>query len=180
MKRIIKKILFFVLVCIFYVSCNNREIDYSSMEVDAPIKDVDSSDEYRLDFVSMHNFVIESLQAELTPFFYIVEGGIDIDGNNEEKLIELRCKCLDGCVESDIDLFYAYVLNYIGINAAEQDYRFKSPRVDSTGTYIDFGTVFNVYNLKLYCESESGEIIYNKYIKSGSEIPIESRYIKES
>ena len=180
MKIFIKSLIVFVLLCSILGACKKAETDYGKLIVESPAEEKNHNSDYNLSFVSMHNFVIDSLQSELTPFFYIVEGEFDVDGDNEKKLIEVKCKCLDGCVESDIDLFFTYVLNYISINAAEQDYRFEAPHVDSTGTYIDYGTVFNSYDLKLYCESESGEIIYDEYIKKGEEIPIDPRYIKES
>ena len=180
MSKILKTLMVFALLCSLLMACKKKVIDYSNMAVEAPVRETNANSEYNLNFVNMHNFVIDSLQSEFTPFFYIVEDEFDIDGNNDDKLIEVKCKCLDGCVESDIDLFFTYVLNYISINAAEQDYRFEAPHVDSTGTYIDYGTVFNTYDLKLYCESESGEIIYDEYIKKGETIPIDPRYIKES
>ncbi len=177
-----KNILLFVmlLTCISLVSCRNKETDYSNMAFEAPAVNENAGSEYNLDFIRMHNFVIDSLQSEVTPFFYIVEGKFDVDGNNQDKLIEVKCVCQNGCVESDVDLFFTYVLNYIGINAAEQDYRFKAPSTDSDGTYTDFGTVFDVYNLKLYSETESGEVLHDIYVKAGDTIPIDPRYIKES
>ncbi len=167
-----------LLLCLFLVSCKNQ-VDYSKSSIEPP--DLSTSDaDYKLDFIVMHNYVIESIQSEVTPFFYILKNEFDIDGNNEEKIIEVKCKCMDGCVKNDIDLFFSMVLNYIAINAAEQDYRFKTPSVSNDGTYLDYGNVFETYSLKLYAETESGEIIYDTIIKNGDNIPIDPRYIKES
>ena len=176
-----KKIKIIVLLCVAAIlfSCKESAKDYSELNVEAPHTEINTTD-YNLDFIELHNYVIDSLQAEETPFFYIVEGGIDIDGDNKEKTISVKCKCLDNCTENDIDLFYSMVLNYIGAGATQQDFRFKTPTVSSDGVYQDFGTVVDEYNLKLYCETESGKVIYDLFIKKGDKIPIEPRYIKES
>ncbi len=176
----LKKILFMLIIsCLFLQSCK-KTIDYSKLEVDSPDEKVINSNSYNLNFVSMHNFVIDSLQSELTPFFYIVEGGFDIDGDNDKRIIEVKCKCMDGCVKDDVDLFFSMVLNYIGIDASIQDYRFKAPTVLEDGSYNDFGTVFDIYSLKLYAVTESGQVLRNDTIKNGEKIPIDPRYIKES
>lgn len=176
-----RKTLFFtMLLCLILCSCK-KEIDYSKIVVEPPEKaTLSSTKDYNLNFIMMHNFVVDSLQEELTPFFYITEGEFDIDGDNEKKLIRVKCKCMDGCVQKDIDLFFSMVLNYIAINAAEQDYRFASPKTQDDGSYVDYGTVFNYYDLKLDCKTESGTVIRDDFIKKGNPIPIDPRFIKES
>ena len=174
----VKKILALIILGTLLVSCSNRkELDLSNVQ---PPKMEKMEGDYNLDFTAMHNYVIEELQADLTPFFYIVNGSFDISGDNEKKEITVKCKCMDGCVENDVDLFFSMVLNLISYNASEQDYRFKAPSLDNNGTYIDFGTVFNYYDLKLYAEKESGEVLKNLIVTKGYKIPIDSRYIEEN
>lgn len=172
-----KKILCLILMATLLMSCGKKkEENYSKLPPDTKL----ITGEYNLDFVTMHNYVVDELQSELTPFFYIKNGSFDISGDNEKKSIEVSCKCMDGCVENDVDLFFSMVLNLMSFSAAEQDYRFKAPSVDNSGAYIDYGTVFNVYDLKLYAETESGKVLKNLIVTHGYKIPIESRFIEES
>ena len=170
-------ILIIMTTCLF--ACKKR-IDYSQFNnVEKPNTEKLSGD-YYLDFIEMHNFVVTQLQSESTPFFYVLNGQFDISGDNKQKVIEVKCKCMDGTIENDVDLFFSMVLNYMAINAAEQDSRFNEPKTDEDGAYIDFGTVFNTYDLKLYADTQTGTVIKNAYVNHGKKIPVESRYIKES
>lgn len=173
-KRMI--LVLFLLSCLLF-SCK-KTIDYADIKATAPeIRTIPGK--YDLDFIEMHNYVIDSLQSDVTPFFYIVNGKFDISGDNENKLIVVKCTCLDNCVQEDVDLFFSYVLNLISMNAAEQDFRYKAPTVSSDGTYMDFGTVFNSFDLRLFADKESGNVLRDTYIVKGNTIPIDSRYIKE-
>ena len=127
----------------------------------------------------MHNYVINSIQNEYTPFFFVKEGKFDISGDNAKRIIDIKCTCMNGTTEQDVALFFSMVLNFAGSNAHEQDYRFDAPKTDSEGTYINFGTLFNYFNLKLYADDESGNVIVNYNVKPGGKIPVEPRYIKE-
>lgn len=135
--------------------------------------------EYNLDFTEIHNSVIDAISSQYTPFFFIKNGEFDISGDNEKKVIQVSCTCMDGTTVEDVDLFLSMVLQYIGSNAAEQDFRFAAPKVDGSGTFVDFGTVFNTYGLALRCDTESGKILRNDDIKAGGKIPVDSRYWKE-
>ena len=138
------------------------------------------TDDYKLDFVDMNNYVIEHLNSDFMPFFFVKSNkdGI-LSGDNEAKLIIVNCVCTKGTTVNDVNLFLSMVLNGIGFNAAEQDYRFKVPTASSDGSFTDFGTVFNVYNLKIDAKDEDGNVLRNDYIKATERIPIEPRYIKE-
>ena len=166
----------FLLSCLLF-SCK-KPIDYTEIRATAP-EARQLPDKYGLDFVEMHNYVIDSLQSDVTPFFYVVNGKFDISGDNEMKEIVVKCTCLDGCVPDDVDLFFSAVLNLIAINAFEQNNTYKSPTVSNDGTYLDFGTVFNSYSLKLFADTESGEVLRDTYIAKGEKIPIDPRFIKE-
>lgn len=175
-KKLIVLNLFFVL-CLL-ASCK-KTVDYSKIKTTAPeLRQLPGK--YEIDFLEMHNYVIDSLQSETTPFFYIVNGKFDISGDNEKKEIVVKCTCLDGCVQDDVDLFFSYVLNLMSINASEQDYKYKAPTMSDDGTYTDFGTVFNSFNLRLFADKESGGILRDTYIVKGEKIPIDPRYIKET
>ena len=179
----IKKLslLFLVLCTLLLVSCRKEEtnyMQYASVAFEPETNPM--TGEYELDFIAMHNYVITELESELTPFFYIVNGKFDISGDNETKTIEVKCQCLDGTIEDDVDLFFSMVLNYIGFNAHEQDVRFEAPITDEEGTYINFGSVFDTYNLTLFADTQSGKVIKDVHVKHGNKIPVDSRYIKES
>lgn len=170
-----------LLISSMFISCkNNRKIDESLMYgTRTPDLEVKTGD-YNLDFVDMNNYVIEYLNSEVMPFFFVKsnQDGI-LSGDNEKKLITVSCVCQKGTLVNDVDLFLSMVLNGIGFNASEQDYRFKSPTVGTDGAFMDFGTVFNVYDLKIDAKDEEGAILRDDYIKATQKIPIDSRYIKE-
>lgn len=135
--------------------------------------------DYNLDFAAMHNFVIDSISADYNPFFFIKDGCFDISGDNKNRVITVTCTCQNGTLRDDVDLFLSLVLNYIGFNAAEQDFRFANPRTDNEGSYLDFGTIFNTFDLVIKATTESGEVLHDDYIKKGNKIPVESRYWSE-
>lgn len=176
-----KSFLVFLLVfCMSFFSfaCKKEEVrEYRNVEAPNMQK---MEGEAGLDFINMHNYVIDNMSQQYTPFFYIKNGEFDISGDNEKKLISVSCKCMNGTLKSDVDLFFSLVLQFIGYNAAEQDFRFKAPSIDNTGAYTDFGTVFDTYSLELYAENDDGTILYNNIYKNGTNIPIEPRYWSES
>ena len=159
------------------VSCK-RSIDYSRIVSEKPDQSIRTGD-YDLDFVAMHNYVIDYLSSELMPFFFVKEGSFDIDGDNTSKVINVKCTCMNGTVVYDLDLFLSMVLNGIALNASEQDFRFKRPTVDTDGTFLDFGNVFDTYTLNIYADLENKEILRNDSFKPGDKITIDPRYIKE-
>ena len=172
----------FVLIGIISCICLNackEKINYLDFANQDPPDKSAISGEYNLDFNEMHNYVINSIQNEYTPFFFVKEGKFDISGDNAKRNIDIKCTCMNGTTEQDVALFFSMVLNFAGSNAHEQDYRFDAPKTDSEGTYINFGTVFNYFNLKLYADDESGNVIVNYNVKPGGKIPVEPRYIKE-
>lgn len=178
-KSVLKKVMAICLVAIATISifaCKSKK-EYEGSPVAPDVNKL--SADYKLDFTDMHNYVIDTLSSQYTPFFYIKNGEFEISGDNVKKIIELKCTCMDGTTVEDLDLFLSMVLQYIGFNAAEQDYRFTAPKIDSTGTYLDFGTVFNTYGLALRCDTESGKILRKDDIKAGEKIPVDSRYWKE-
>ena len=159
------------------VSCK-RSIDYSRIVSEKPDQNVRTGG-YDLDFVSMHNYVIDYLSSELMPFFFVKDGSFDIDGDNNTKVINVKCTCMNGTVVYDLDLFLSMVLNGIALSAAEQDFRFKRPSVDSDGTFLDFGNIFDIYTLNIYADLEDKTVLRNNSFKPGEQITIDPRYIKE-
>lgn len=174
-KRSVLLVLF-LLSCLLF-SCK-KTTDYSKIRSGAP--DMGQAPaKYEIDFVEMHNFVIESLQSRLTPYYFIVNGKFDISGDNEKKEIVVKCTCLNGSTTQDVDLFFSDVLNLMAFNASEQNYKYKVPSTSSDGTYMDFGTFFNDFDLRLYADTESSEILRDTYVKRGETIPIDPRYMME-
>ncbi len=177
LKRLSLCVLLMLISLFALISCK-KKIDYSKIKSEKPVTEIQTGD-YELDFTIMHNSVIDYLSSEVMPFFFIKENGFDISGNNTDKSINLTCKCLDGTTIEDLNLFLSMALNGIALNAAEQDYRFKSPNVDNEGTYLDFGTVFNVYSLQINATCDDGTVLMDKVFKAGEKITIDPRYIKE-
>lgn len=134
---------------------------------------------YDLNFVRMHNYVIDYMTEEAMPFFYVKNGEFDISGDNKTKVIEVKCKCIKGTTVEDVDLFLSMVLNGIGTNAAEQDFRFKAPSVGQDGAYTDFGSVFKEYRLKIDAEVDDGTVLRKEDIRAGQRIPVDPKYIME-
>lgn len=177
LKRLSLFILLFLMSIVLLCSCK-KKTDYSKITAEKPDMSLKTGD-YNLDFIAMHNSVIDYLTSEATPFFFVKDNSFDISGSNEEKLITVKCTCMTNTTVQDLDLFLSMVLNGIGINASEQDYRFKKPSTDSEGTYIDFGTVFDTYSLKIYSDLEDKSVLRDVTIKHGQRIPIDPKYIKE-
>ena len=169
---------FFVLLLAFCLfACSSKdEIDYSKLKVEKPNQDLLTAD-YELDFEVMHNSVIDYITNESMPFFFVKNNEFEISGSNEEKVINVNCKCIDGTTYNDLELFLSMVLNGIGINAAEQDFRFKVPTESADGYYTDFGSVFDYYDVKLFSDTDDGTVLINLLVKAGYQIPIDPRYI---
>ena len=201
-KKLLKYLVAFIVLTIL-MSCGKKadtNRNYNSATFSEFLKSINFATkpelekmkgEYDLNFIEINDYVIEALQTDLTPFFYIVndkfdkdgniiEDNFDIDGDNEKREMHIKCKCLDGCVLDDVDLFFSMVMNLISINASEQDFRFVPPKADSNGVYIDYGSVFDTYSIRLYAVKESGEVLRDTYIERGTTIPIDPRYIKEN
>lgn len=177
LKRLSLFFLMLIISLTSLVSCK-KKIDYSRVVSEKPDLDLKTG-EYDLDFDAMHNYVIDYLSSEVMPFYFVINGSFDISGDNSSKVISVRCTCMNGTVLSDLDLFLSMVLNGIALSASEQDYRFKKPSVLSDGSYGDYGTVFDVYGLKIYADLENKAILRNDSFKPGDTIPIDPRYIKE-
>ena len=164
-----------------FISCKNNNIIDESLIYGTRTPDLSiPTGDYELDFVDMNNYVIEYLNSEFMPFFFVKSNkdGL-LSGDNEKKLITITCVCTKGTTVNDVDLFLSMLLNGIGFNSAEQDYRFKNPTVGPDGSYTDFGTVFNIYDLKIDAKDEDGKVLHDDYIKATERIPIDPRYIKE-
>lgn len=137
--------------------------------------------EYNLGFNTMHNFVIDTVTEmnAAVPFFFVLENQFDISGDNDQKYIKVTLKCMDQTTIEDVDLLLSLILNAIGTNASEQDFRFETPEIGDDGSYTNFGTVFDEYDLILDVTKESGEELRKVTIKKGTEIPIDPRYWSE-
>ena len=181
-KRQISKvfgcIILMVSMALSLVACANKleeDIEVAESQTAPPINQVSQEG---LNFIELHNYVIDGLMSEETPFFYISNGSVSIDGDNEKKEISVACKTSDDATVNDLDLFLSMVLRLIGENASEQDFRFKGPVIDKYDnyTYTSFGTVFDTYSISFDCKRENGDVLRNDYVKAGSTIPVEPRY----
>ena len=179
-----KKIYFCLMVVVFVVlslmGCSKKEQQKYTNPAFNPL-DYEPTGEYNLDFVSLHNFVIDSMMEEDTPFFFIKNGTVDISGTNDPRVITLTCECLKKTTVEDLDLFLSMAIRLIGQGAHIQDSRFEMP-VEAENTYQDFGTVFNYYDLKLNCvleddqDGKKGAVLRDNYIPAGKQIPVNPRY----
>ena len=183
MKRICYNLMVIVvsILLLSFVGCEKKETMPKYEKSAFNPLEYEPTGEYNLDFVSLHNFVIDSMMEEETPFFFIKNGTVDISGTNNPKVITLTCECIKKTTVEDLDLFLSMAIRLIGQGAHIQDSRFKMP-TEADNTYQDFGTVFNYYDLKLDCVLEkdengtNGKVLRNNYIKAGQKIPIDSRY----
>ena len=67
------------------VACANKleeDIEVAESQTAPPINQVSQEG---LNFIELHNYVIDGLMSEETPFFYISNGSVSIDGDNEKK-----------------------------------------------------------------------------------------------
>ena len=175
MKKKLAVFLFlFLTILTSCVQKNMRRRDYSGFNPLTAKPEYDG-----LDFVALHNDVLTYMMSEKTPFFYVKENTFDISGSNSPKVINVKAICLNGTVEEEAKLFLSMVLNYIGYVSSEQVSEYEQPKMDRTNTYIDFGTVFNDYDLDIDVKDDKGNILVKTYVKAGSHIPVEPRYWKE-
>lgn len=133
-------------------------------------------DNININFVMVHNDVLTSMLKEDTPFFYIKDNSFDISGSNDPNVIYITADALEGTTKADIDLFLSMALTYIGFACSEQNNKYKTPSIDETGTYLDFGSVYNEYDLSIKITIEGKDYLVNEYIKAGKKIPVDSRY----
>ena len=139
-----------------------------------------SVDDANLNFTTLHNYVIDSLLSQMTPFFYIKDNTLEISGTNGNyKTIKISAVCSNGTVRHDLDLFLSLVLYYIGEGASLQFDVYKIPNVDSEGNHLDFGTVFNEYSLDFNFTCEDGSVLLKEVIEAGDEIPVDPKYWSE-
>ena len=163
-----------LILTLCFVGCKKEEKIIYSQET--PETGIIENKEPEFDFVEMHNYVIDTISSRANPFFFIEEGKFDVSGTNDPKVIKVTCTCTNGTTEQDVNLFFSLVLNTIGFNAAEQDFRYEKPTTDKTGTYTSFGTVFKDYGLELHAENVDGTVIVDKKVEPGEEIPVDPRY----
>lgn len=170
----------FLMLIIFVTSLNacKKSIDYSKISSEKPDQELQTGD-YNLDFIIMHNYVIDYISGEVMPFFFIKENGFDISGDNSTKTITIKCNCVNGTTIEDLNLFLSMALNGIATNAAEQDYRFTKPTIDKDGTFLDYGNIFKTYSLNIYATIDDNSVLMDKKFPAGSTITIDPRYIKE-
>lgn len=177
MKTMRFTLFFIVLMISFLLSSCKKEVEIPK-SIDTPDLTINSSDG-DIDFILLHNGVLTNLMSEANPFFYIKEGEFDISGDNDNKNILIKCTCINGTTVEDLDLFLSRVLCFIGIECAEQNFKFKTPIVSKEGNYQSFGTVFDTYSLEFDCKTENGTILRSEKIKAGEEIPVDPRYWNE-
>ena len=174
-----KTILFVFLMCLVVsTGCAAKKHAQVHDYVDLP-PETEVSSEVKIDFIEMHNVVLDNMMKDYTPFFFIKENCFDISGENDPKKIIITVDCLEGTKKEDIDLFLSYVLIEIGKNASEQNYKYKMPTQDNDGTYTSFGTVFDDYDLVLDIKVNGKEVLYDTTIKRGEKIPTNPRYWSE-
>lgn len=181
MKIIVTRffISFFSFILVFMTACV-RERSIKNYSGKSPIMNLEPN-MVKLDFNQLHNYVIEHILSQMTPFFYINDNTFIIDGSNNEdnKFISINATCDNEATIHDVDLFLSLVLYYIGEDATEDFDIFKVPTISSNGEHLDFGTVFNYYDLKINIIKENGDKLVDEYIYAGDKIPVEPKYWSE-
>ena len=181
MKKVLKSIISIAMIITIITSCNAlsvRNTSLRSYSTEDPQKRTPPMNT-GLEFVELHNDVLTSIMGQYTPFFFVVENGFVISGTNDPKVIKIELTCLEGTTKADVDLVLSMALNYIGIFASEQLFKYKAPQLGDDNTYLDFGTVFNDYDLSVKVVDVKDKTIEEFYTKAGNKIPIDPRYIME-
>lgn len=176
-KKIINTILFLLLFA-FLIACNRqRTVKNYSNKPPVQFNDID---EANLNFTVLHNYVIDNILSQMTPFFYVKDNTFEISGTNgENKTIKIVAECDDETTRHDLDLFLSLVLYYIGEGAAEQYDLYEVPNIDIEGTHLDFGTVFDEYSLVFDITLTNGNVLLRETIDAGDPIPVEPKYWSE-
>ena len=176
--KALKIVITFMLLVSMLSGCIKPRVvrDYSGKP---PMQTIDI-DDANLNFTILHNYVIDNILSQMTPFFYIKDNSFEISGvNGDYKTIKIAAVCDDGTTRHDLDLFLSLVLYYIGEGAAAQYDVFRVPNVDSEGTHLDFGSVFKEYNLEFDITFADGKVLLKEVIDAGDDIPVDPRYWSE-
>lgn len=127
----------------------------TTMAADAP---------YDMDFVQLNNDVIDVFSRKTDIFPFIKD--LEIDGDNDEKAIEVKIDVHQGISDEAIQVLLSDVTKQIANNAYIQDFRLK--KADDT----QFGSVYDIYSYT-YKVTSDGETLYDETIPAGSEIPLD-------
>lgn len=127
----------------------------TTMAADAP---------YDMDFVQLNNDVIDVFSRKTDIFPFIKD--LEIDGNNDQKTIEVKIDVHQGISDEAIQVLLSDVTKQIANNAYIQDFRLK--KADDT----QFGSVYDIYSYT-YKVTSGGETLYDETIPAGGEIPLD-------
>jgi len=172
-----KKSIFIAILLIVSILCGcNRPRIVRNYSNKPPVQ-FNNVDEANLNFTVLHNYVIDNILSQMTPFFFVQDNTFEISGTNGEyKSIKITATCDKGTIRHDLDLFLSLVLYYIGEGAAVQYDVYKVPTVDSEGTHLDFGTVFNEYSIVFDISLPDNKVLLKETVDAGDPIPVDPKY----
>lgn len=162
--KYMKKMLILGVVIISAMSMVSCKPSYE-VPVEAPNMTTMAADApYDMDFVQLNNDVIDVFSRKTDIFPFIKD--LEIDGNNDQKTIEVKIDVHQGISDEAIQVLLSDVTKQIANNAYIQDFRLK--KADDT----QFGSVYDIYSYT-YKVTSDGETLYDETIPAGGEIPLD-------
>lgn len=162
--KYMKKMLILGVVIISAMSMVSCKPSYEA-PVEAPNMTTMAADApYDMDFVQLNNDVIDVFSRKTDIFPFIKD--LEIDGNNDQKTIEVKIDVHQGISDEAIQVLLSDVTKQIANNAYIQDFRLK--KADDT----QFGSVYDIYSYT-YKVTSDGETLYDETIPAGGEIPLD-------
>lgn len=162
--KLIRNLIMLCVAAAVTVSVSACKPSYEVQKVDPIMTTAPADQPYDLDFIQLNNDVIDSLSMKKDIFPFIKS--VDINGDNDKKLIELSIDIQTGVSDEAVQVLLADVTKRIANNAYIQDFRLKK------ADYTQFGSVFDIYSYK-YKVTCGDETLYDETIAAGEDIPLD-------
>lgn len=135
--------------------------------------DFQSDREGELDFVQIQNDAFDAMASieDGAPFVFISD--VDIEGSNENRIIDIRANAVEGTNEEDCRNFAAVLLRQINDAATVQYSGYGLSSETSFGGLYDYYTV----NMKVTDDSNGGTV-YVLTVPAGEQIDLDPDYEK--
>lgn len=153
-----------IFIAIILVSCKPSY----EVPVESPNTETSSADTpYNIDFVQINNEIINTFQTEDHQKIFPFITDLEIDGNNDDKIINLNLSVIKNTSSEAILKLMSALTIQISNEAHVQDFRFSHP------TESDFGSFFTVYSYH-YTIKRGEDIFLDETIKQNATIPFDA------
>ena len=149
---------FMLMLACALTSCKPKYVS----PLESPRAEMPENAPQELDFVQMHNNVIEQFSGDET---YMFVKALDINGSNEPKEISVEIEVMEKTADEAVEVFLSQLITAISQDACAQDMRYTAPDAES------FGSVFDSYKLH-YTVMRGAEIYLDEEIDTDTEIPV--------